>query len=305
MRVSVPGSIMLMGEHAVLGGETAIVTAINKRIHVTLTPRQNDSLSVTSHLGFYETHLSALSLKPPFTYVLSAIQTCRPYLTRGFELDIRSDMPDSMGLGSSTAVTVATVASLLAAQRPRVDNLISLIFSSALKAIRSVQGIGSGADVAASLYGGVQSYCANPLTLTSLPWSKPLHLFYSGKKTKTQTVIAYVAQRFADTPEILKDLYQCIGRCSRKAADALLQGDWPTLCAAVKEGQTCMEKLGVCDETLAEMVSHFSAEPSVEAVKISGSGLGDCLYVLGEPDVTKSPYPYIRAEIEHQGLCWD
>ena len=46
---------MLMGEHAVLRGQPAIVCAINKRMKVTLTPREDKAVLMHSALGEHET----------------------------------------------------------------------------------------------------------------------------------------------------------------------------------------------------------------------------------------------------------
>ena len=45
---SAPGSIMITGEHAVVYGHKAIVAAVEQRISVTLTPRQDDQVRITS-----------------------------------------------------------------------------------------------------------------------------------------------------------------------------------------------------------------------------------------------------------------
>ena len=49
--VKAPGSMMLMGEHAVLHQEPAIVAAIDRWITVTLSPRNDEKLSIESVFG--------------------------------------------------------------------------------------------------------------------------------------------------------------------------------------------------------------------------------------------------------------
>ena len=43
-RASAPGSLMLFGEHAILYGQAALVTAINQRISVLLEPRNDEQI---------------------------------------------------------------------------------------------------------------------------------------------------------------------------------------------------------------------------------------------------------------------
>ena len=44
VKASAPGSLMLMGEHAVLRGQPAIVCAISKRMKIKLKPRADRTL---------------------------------------------------------------------------------------------------------------------------------------------------------------------------------------------------------------------------------------------------------------------
>ena len=50
---SAPGSLMLLGEHAVLEGSRALVCAINRRITVELRVRSDRVVKIVSELGDY------------------------------------------------------------------------------------------------------------------------------------------------------------------------------------------------------------------------------------------------------------
>ncbi|MCC5850695.1 MAG: GHMP kinase, partial [Verrucomicrobia bacterium] len=105
---SAPGTLMLMGEHAVLHGHRALCAAVDPRISVSLHPRQDRRLRVVSALGEMETDLKSLEPVPPFTFVMEAVR--RSGIHRGLDLDIQSGFSAEIGFGSSAAVTVATVA---------------------------------------------------------------------------------------------------------------------------------------------------------------------------------------------------
>ena len=66
---------MLMGEHAVLHGQPALVCAISKRMKVELVPRQDRDVLLHSALGEHETSLDELSPNESFRFVLGAIRT--------------------------------------------------------------------------------------------------------------------------------------------------------------------------------------------------------------------------------------
>ena len=55
---SAPGSLMLMGEYAVLKGAAALCAAIDKRIYVKLTPRNDQKIMIHSALGEFSCDLA-------------------------------------------------------------------------------------------------------------------------------------------------------------------------------------------------------------------------------------------------------
>jgi mevalonate kinase len=77
VNASAPGSLMLMGEHAVLRGQPAIVCAINKRMKIKLTPRADSTIALHSALGEHETTLDELAPSDGFRFVLGAFRACR------------------------------------------------------------------------------------------------------------------------------------------------------------------------------------------------------------------------------------
>jgi mevalonate kinase len=104
---------MLFGEHAVLNGSMAIACALDKYITVTLTPRTDNKIVINSELlGKYETAIKEIKIEHPFQFVLSAITLYINKIKMGFDLSINADFSDKEGLGSSAAVTVATISVL-------------------------------------------------------------------------------------------------------------------------------------------------------------------------------------------------
>ena len=65
---------MVLGEYAVLENTPALVAAIDKRLTVSLMPRQDQKIEIISALGKYESILKDFVVVPPFTFVLSAIK---------------------------------------------------------------------------------------------------------------------------------------------------------------------------------------------------------------------------------------
>lgn len=280
----IPGSAMLLGEHAVLHDYFAVVCAANHFITATLIPRLDEKIILHSALGGYKASLSSLQIQKPFEFILTAILLYKTQLKKGFELTIESGFSHEVGLGSSAAVTVATIKVLRDYLNFPSTDLI--IFHDSVNVIRKVQGRGSGADVAASVFGGVIAYRIHPFQIEKLnPIDLPLSLFYSGSKMKTAEVLSYVSEKFKDQQKKLHEIYAGIGECANRGIAAIKQHDWIALGQAMNAQQIWMTTLGVTNKALQQWIDKLSQEKAVLGAKISGSGLGDCVIALGTPNI--------------------
>ncbi len=281
LKASAPGSLMLLGEYAVLYGKHALVCAVNKRITVTLTPRQDERIEIQSSIhGHYATELSKLTIEKPFQFVLGALKQYQPKLKRGCDIEIVSEFSDKVGLGSSAAVTVATLAALITWLNIRILPLD--LVRQGRNVVRNVQGVGSGADIAASVYGGMVGYQAQPLSVEKFSVTHPLSALYAGFKTPTVDAIKQVQQYFSAHPDLLRQIHNGIGQCAMDGMQVLRKEDWTRLGEIMNIQQGMMESLGVNMPILRDMVEDLRKQPSVLGAKISGSGLGDCVIGLGE-----------------------
>ena len=291
---------MLMGEHAVLRGQPAIVCAISKRMKIELTPREDQAVLLHSALGEHETTLDELAPSDSFRFVLGAIRTCRADLKQGFELDIKSEMSHQMGLGSSAAVTVATLAALAGAQGK--EPAPGYLLEAGVRVIRKVQGgVGSGADVAASTYGGCLRFYAESQEVVKLPKAPQLTVLYSGSKMPTPEVIAVVEENRKRQPETFAQLDALIGAVVQRAFEAAARGDWAAMGQLMNVNQGLMDALGVNDAKLAERVFALREDPNVHGSKISGSGLGDCVVGLGKAMRRDWGVPSLAVQVDLAG----
>ncbi len=272
---------MLFGEHAVLCGSHAIVCAINRCITVTLIPRNDQTINISSPLfGTCQQNITNINVVPPFQYVSAAIETYLKQLKFGFDLLIESEIPPQVGLGSSAAVTVATLSVLeqwLCSRRPNSKSL----FNSAKQVVRTVQGMGSGADVAASAFGGVIAYRMSPLTIKQLANTPPLIVVYSGNKVLTKDVIQQVISFQNEHKNLFHHLYNSIDECVQNAVEAIKNGDWSRLGELMNIHQGIQDSIGVNNKILSELIFTLRQHPDIYGAKISGAGLGDCVIGLG------------------------
>ncbi len=299
---SAPGSLMLLGEHAVLHGHRALVCAINRRITVRLTPAEDEELRIVSTLGRYESPLGCLVDHPSFRFVLQAVLQYQDQFPSGFELKIESEFSADIGFGSSAAVTVATHAAILSwlqGAPPEPE----MLFAQSLKTVHAVQGRGSGADLAAAVYGGVVGYTMEP-EFHPLPVSAPLTAVYCGYKTPTPEVIAKVEKLRAADPATYDRIYSEIDASVTDAVAALKQNDLPAFGEILNRNQQLMDQMGVNTPELQEIAAALQSDPQICGAKISGSGMGDCAVGIGLSELGGLGYPVHHLEITPTGCAF-
>ena len=297
--VSAPGSLMLLGEHAVLHGFRSLVCAIDRRIQITLTPLPEQVLEIESALGSYSAPLFELHVDDRFRFILEAVESVRTNIKRGIRITIQAEFNAHVGFGSSAAVTVGIHAALvchLTGHFPEERELFQL----ALNTVHKVQGCGSGADVAASVYGGAVGYTTDP-SFVPVAWTHPITAVYCGYKKPTPEVIKWVETRFKNDQEQLQLFYEQIHLCAEKGLRALLKKDEETLIQTLSVQQRVMEQMGLSSPELDEIMRAMEADPEVQGVKLSGSGQGDCVIGLGRLSASIESYEIYELEVDPMG----
>ncbi len=279
IKASAPGSLMLLGEYAVLQGGQALVCAVEKRIYVSLKPRVDDQIKLISDLGELTIPLSQLEIIPPFQFVLATLKKYRKLIKQGCNITIQSEFSDKIGLASSAAVTVAVLAALTAWLELSYSPL--QLIREARHIVQSVQGVGSGADVAACVLGGMVAYRKNPFIAERIECFHPLTLVYSGSKTPTVIAINQVNKYFSSKSILFKQLLRAITICAQQGIAAVKAENFTELGHLMTIQQGLMTALSVNTPHLQAIIEKLMIEPEILGAKISGSGLGDCVVGLG------------------------
>lgn len=173
---SAPGKLYIAGEYAVVNsGYPAIVLAIDQTITVNLKMNQvGGTIHSTQNSGLTvpwqrkNNRLVVDKRKNPYAYITEAIRITENYLIElgiselhYYDLTVSTRLDDSdsgvkYGLGSSAAVTVATIKALLAFYH--VDITPMLLYKLASLVHLEVKSNGSFGDIAASAFGGWIAY---------------------------------------------------------------------------------------------------------------------------------------------------
>lgn len=268
MTVSAPGKLMLMGEHAVVYGYPSLVTAINQRLYVTLGEKKappGDTRFIDAVARLWGTPQTVLSASSTFSGVY--------------------------GFGSSSAVTVAA----LKAIRPDADN--KTLFEAALRIVQDIQGVGSGFDVAAAIYGGTLYFVTPGKIIEPLETKElPLIVGYTGVKVDTTTLVRQVAEKKEKNPEKVERIFQGIAKLVDDAKRKMHEGDWERVGKLMDFNQEYLRDLGVSSEKLEAMIS-AAKKAGAWGAKLSGAGGGDCMIALAGSDIQEA----VRRAISQAG----
>lgn len=209
MRViaTAPGKLILTGEYAVLDGAPALVTAVDRRVIARREQARGSSPFLLAVARELEARGHAAAAKAALAI---AVDSSAFYDAHGTKL----------GIGSSAAVTVAATACALAEV---ADVERDEVFAIAQAAHANAQGErgarGSGADIAAAVYGGTFAFTGGARRGVTWPASVALVPFSTGRAADTATLVAQVMAR-RESADVAAAL-SAIGDASRAAIGAL------------------------------------------------------------------------------------
>ncbi|MEM1348351.1 MAG: hypothetical protein AAGI01_07355 [Myxococcota bacterium] len=263
---SAPGKLFVFGEYAVLACAPCVVLSVGRRVvasaHATPQPA-------------YVTRGAALAEDTRLPdMALTELNDARSAAWFSTDVSALYDGDIKLGLGSSAASMAAL---MLAAKRLPADEL----FAHAWRAHRALQsGRGSGADVAASCYGGVLGYQLlepqAPFPQLDLPPMKhsrdvggvagirdglsfpddlTLHAVWLGAPATSTELIRRVEQALQTNPEATRDALQRVAVVADDALHAMGTGDSAALLRAFGEGEGAMRALGVAAGVVADVLS--------------------------------------------------
>jgi phosphomevalonate kinase len=345
-QVKVPGKLMIAGEYAVLEpNQLSVVMAVSRYVTVTVAPSESYHLHLPS-LGIDDVtwsyngnHIITPTNNPRLKFVMQAMRTVfeflgddNPLKNNPFALSVISELDEAttgkkFGLGSSAAVVVGIVKALLymAGDFPQ-----EAIFKIAALAHFIAQGSGSGADVAASTFGGLISYTSfQPQWLAGKlksgmgcqelidePWPyftwkrlvlpRQLHLCVGWTRSPVGTgplvrkMSAFKKEHHSQYESFLKESTKAVTTfiegLELKNIDLAIKGMKMNRNALVKLG----EASGVPIETESLKALADIAEACGGAGKSSGAGGGDCgiALVIGTDHIERLYQDWRQAGIE-------
>lgn len=301
--VSAPGKLMLFGEHAVVYGKPCIVTAVNQRLSIkaqlndeTVFVLDAPDVDIKNYSKLM-THLGEGEIPKGAKFVEHATKN---FLTKhkidgGVKFETVTQFKSTFGFGSSSASAVCTIKALSELFEIKLNE--KEIFELAYKTVLDVQGLGSGFDLAAAIYGGTLYFVTGGKTIEPLPIDHlPLIVGYTGIKADTATIVKEVKARFENKQDQLKNIYDEIEKIVEEAKIAFSKKDFQKLGELMNSNQKYLEELGVSTNKLSSMIN-ASRNAGAYGAKLSGAGGGDCMIALAPENKTIA----VKKAIENSG----
>ncbi len=334
IEASAPGKLYIAGEYAVLEPDhPAIIVALNQFIKIRLCKAENSGSIRSSQYGGLAVpwtrkngQLMIDERENPFAYITEAMAITEKYLMElgknlhFFDLEVLSELDNQegkkYGLGSSGAVTVATIKALL--DFYEVVCSAETIYKLAALAHLSIKSNGSFGDLAASTYGGWLAYsCFDrdwvlakqkewPLKkLLNTPWPKlmiqplqppeRLHLLigWTGIPASTTHLVDLVKEEQAKMNGFYTQFLAASKDCVNHMIQAFQKGDLDSIKNGIQANRKLLQKLsdksGIQIETPAlQMLCKIACKYNGSA-KSSGAGGGDCgIVILDHGDEVQS-----------------
>ena len=321
VEASAPGKLYIAGEYAVVEpGHPALLVAVDQFLTVKVTPSETVGTIHSSHYSSTPLQwrrkngkLVVDERENPFHYLLAAIDFTEKYAKECgtalsmYHLIVESELDSASGLkyglGSSAAVTVATVRALLKYYGlPETDELV---FKLSVLAHLSVKSNGSFGDIAAATYTGWLAYSSfdrewvkqkinthSIKAITDLDWPAfmverltppeelKLLIGWTGSPASTTDLVDQVKAKREAKEENYQQFLKNSKACVERMIQAFRAKDLKAIQAEIRHNRHLLKEMsestGVPIETPALKALCETAEAHNGAAKSSGAGGGDC-----------------------------
>lgn len=309
-----PGKMILIGEYAVLHGAKALVCAMDCYASVKLSPSDTDlfdiaapslsiksqtfSIDIRDQLNFEDPSDIETMKKLHFFKIVfeesDKIIRAKNRSIQPVKIEINTDefysadRQNKYGFGSSAAMTVALIETLLKLAGLQREFSIHEFFQIAFQIHHKAQGnLGSGIDIAASVHGYVLTYqlhMANTKPKGSCQpvdeWSD-LHVIpiWAGHSTSTRKMVRSVDALKESSPQVFDRIMGELIQCSEKGCKSYIDRDMRTFFESINDYNRILSDLGRQSDTPIISEEHQKliglASGSGAVYKPSGAGGGD------------------------------
>jgi mevalonate kinase len=278
-----PAKTILFGEHFVVYDNPCILASINKRLSVNVRLNDINKIRIFSTLGNKIYNIdsilesSIVNFDPIVNCINHVFSKNDQYV--GIDLSINSDFPTGMGLGSSAACCVATIAAVDYLFR-EID--LEWICEKSINAEKIIHTASSGADCAISTYGGIIRYKKGESFTKINPKNNFCFLIVeTGIKHSTGYMVDVFRKfRNSDIKVFDRLRFEAEQICDQ-AISALLSQDLQEIGLLFNKNHKILKQTGV-SHPLADRLVDFCLKSGAYGAKMTGAGGGGSVIVIAD-----------------------
>ncbi|MCX8187554.1 MAG: mevalonate kinase [Nitrososphaeria archaeon] len=266
---SAPGKIILFGEHFVVHGNPAIASAINLRASVEVVEAEGGVISLEGFIGDNPASSAASYLVKKLGY------------NRGLRLRISSQIPQSVGLGSSAAIAVASAAATLQLIGRKLDH--RLLLEAAHEGEKVAHYTPSGIDTSIAVFGGAGVYTRSEGYKKIDMGLEELLVINTGRPRRTGDLVRKVREFGENNPGKFGEILDEAARIVDEALRALREPDLEIIGRLMNRNQELLRMVGVSSEEIEEVIGECLRLGACGA-KLTGAGGGGCVIAVADRD---------------------
>ncbi len=282
--ISVPGKVILFGEHAVVYGQPAIAIPVSQlRTRVVITEDVSSPVLDLPDLGTTVDITSAPH--PDEEPLLAAVREVQAYLGMtqmpAMRVVLTSDIPIASGLGSGAAAACAIIRGLLGYfGEGAADEVVNRLVYNIEKLYH---GTPSGIDNTVVTYEQPVYFMRKQPNnvIETFDVGAPLHLLIAdtGVKSPTMLTVGDVRRQWKQERERFDTLFAACGQVARQARLAIERGDVARVGVLMGENQAILSEMGVSSAELDHLI-RIALSAGALGAKLSGGGRGGNMIAL-------------------------
>ncbi len=289
-----PGKVILIGEHFVVLGASALSTAISlhSTAHAIRSEDGRVEVEATVPVSFVgqrerEGMEPEKLLRPLRSAAQATLRLQKRGRNAGARVQVESEIPMGAGLGSSASASVAIITAVAASQGRKLAR--KQIFELAYEPERIVHTKPSGIDQATATYGGIIEYRRGGVIDRVKP-SEELRLVIcdTGLHRSTGRLVGGVVRRSRKLTEgkDYRERVRAVTLITREARRALEHGEPGRLGELMNANQTFLRDIGVSHPFLDRLVL-VARRAGALGAKLTGAGGGGCMIALCEDESSR------------------
>ena len=263
-----PGKVILLGEHAVVFGFPAVAGPLEQGVTVALERGSGGGVTLKG------------APEGP-SAIAHALRKCaQAFHVSNVEVEITGDLPQSVGLGSSAAVSVALVRAFAAARQisMRPQGLLERAMELELEFHGAASGVDHNVSFERQLIRFVKGRRGQPIML---PRRVEAAVWVVEPRGSTRERVAEIKRRQDLDPERFQKIFSDIGELVDEAVDGLEQGDLQNVGKTMDFNQSLLRELGLSTPGLDAACARLRSMGAFGA-KLTGGGGGGAVVGLFE-----------------------